>query len=587
MSSNLTDPERGPWSLILVIAVVLLGAVSVGVGCSDPEGDSAGSGADSLPSSTNPDAGEWRDLSREPFDPSRVGGTLVVAYRNGPTQLNNLLWNLPAERNYLKHYLCPFLLEETPDSGEQGITVRPAAAKVLPQVQADGRTYIWTLRDDLTWSDGKPLTARDYTFSWELMKNPEIRCDTRRNALNNVESVKALDDHTLEVRFKEVYYNAAALFGLQFTVVPAHASPTTAAAFNDMKQHVGFGPYRIAQRTKQRLLLSLRDEYKTRPYPIWPWYIEHIEFRFGADAASRLEQLRTGKLDVGVVPVGRFESMKADREFLTHNWTSEYPLPSYDFVAWNGRDPDDVSKPHELLASASVRRALAHVIDRDHIVAKVRRGLAEKVTGPYWFRDIDYDRDVQGFPFDPKKARALLEAEGWKLNSKGVLEKDGRPFRFKMLFFDRPVWREQVLVVQDGARQAGIDIELDGEADWPTVSRRMGTHQYDSFLIRNGLTPPIEPDQYELFHSSFARKTGMNWAGLEDPAVDALLEATRRTLDRDKRLAMRRQFHRLFHELQPFSVICCTYSTVGVSRRWSNVKVHDLGLWFRDFQLRR
>ena len=106
----------------------------------------------------------------------------------------------------------------------------------------------------------------------------------------------------------------------------------------------------------------------------------------------------------------------------------------------------------------------------DHIVAKVRRGLAEKVTGPYWFRDIDYDRDVQGFPFDPKKARALLEAEGWKLNSKGVLEKDGRPFRFKMLFFDQPVWREQVLVVQDGARQAGIDIELDGEADWPTVT---------------------------------------------------------------------------------------------------------------------
>lgn len=339
MSGNFTDPERGPVRVVFVIAALLLCSVAIGFGCSDSESDPSRPSGAPLPSSANPDEGQWRDLSKEPFDPSRVGGTFVVGYGSGPTTLNNLLWDRPAERAYLKHYLCPFLLEETPDAGDEGITVRPAAARKLPEVQADGRTYIWTLRDDLTWSDGKPLTTKDYMFSWELMKNPEIRCDARRNTLNNVESVKALDDHTLEVRFKEVYYNAAAMFGLEFTVVPAHASPTTADAFNGMKQHVGFGPYEVRQNTKQRLLLSLREEYRTKPYPIWPWYIENIEFRFGSDSASRLEQLRTGKIDVGVVPVGRFESMKADAEFLKHNWTSEYPLPSYDFVAWNGRDP--------------------------------------------------------------------------------------------------------------------------------------------------------------------------------------------------------------------------------------------------------
>lgn len=580
-----------------LVLVALLIAVTTCVGCGDdqappgsepgsnPTGESAAGGG--VGGVGNPDRNQWRDLSQEPFDPTRVGGTLVVGMGNAPPTLNNLLWSDGITRTYLKQYLCPTLLLETPDSGPEGIKAVPNAAASLPRVHADGRTYSWTIRDDLTWSDGVPLTAKDYAFTWELLQNPEIKCASRRASLENVEDVKATGSHTLEVRFKDVYYNAAPMFGLEFSVVPAHSSPRSSDAFNEMKQHVGFGPFRVAQYTEQRLLLSLRDEYRDKPYPLWPWYVEHIEFRYVKDGGNRLEQLRTGKIDVAVVPSGRFETMKKDPEFVKNNWATAYPLPNYEFIAWNARDPDDLDKPHDLFGSAAVRRAMTHVVDRDHIVEKVRHGLARKVNGPYWFKDADYDPSVPELPFDPKKARALLEAEGWELNDQGILERDGRPFRFKLMILNSELWRAPALVVKDGAKQAGIDVELETVASLGELLGRLNDHSFDAFLIRNGLNPPVEPDQYELFHSSFARTKGSNWGGVEDPAIDRMLETIRRTLDPAKRLQMRRQFHRLFDQVHPFTVICCTSSSVGVSRRWSNVKVHDLGLWYRDFQLRR
>ncbi len=532
----------------------------------------------------NPDRGRWRDLSAEPFDPTRVRGTLVVGYKNPPATLNNLLWRNDSGRAYMKHYLAPFLLEETPDAGEDGIVARPCVAASLPTASADGLTYRWTIRGDLTWSDGRPLTADDYEFTWNLMQDPAVRCDKRRGSLTAVEKVTKTGPLTFDVRFKERHYNAAVMFGLEFTVVPAHASPTDPEAFNVLRQQVGYGPYRVEEFSDQRLLLTLRDEYREAPFPIWNCYVENVEFRFVPDDAARLEQLRQGEVDIAAIPSGQFEAMGRDPTFNRHNWRTAYPLPNYEFVAWNTRDPEDLSKPHPLFGSAAVRRAVARLVDRQHIAKQVRHGLARTVNGPYWFPDADYDRTVPEFGFDPREARALLEAEGWRQNSKGVLEKDGREFRFKLLVIASELWRVPAVVIAEGALEAGVIIEV--EAVPAREFGRIYRHDFDAFLVRNGLRPPVEPDQFELFHSSLADKQGNNWVGLRDERVDRLLEATQVTLDRSKRLRLRRQFHRLFNELQPFTVICCTYSPVGVGRRWANVKVHDLGLWFRDLYLR-
>ena len=562
------------------------------VGCGD-DGSRAEPAAGAQPPSDvlqdreaeNPDRGEWRDLSKEPFDPSRVKGTLVVGYKRSPPTLNNLLWRDAITPSYFKHYLCPFLLEETPDAGKTGIVARPCAAASLPTVAADGVTYSWTLRDDLTWSDGVPLTAKDYAFTWALMQNLGIRCDSRRGSLASVDSVTATGDRTFEVKFKERYYNAAVTFGLSFTVVPSHAVPTDAKAFNAMKQHVGYGPYRIVEYSSQRLLLTLRDEYRAKPFSIWPCYVESIEFKYITDDANRLEQLRRGKVDIAAIPSGQFASMGDDKTFRSNGgWRTAYPLPNYEFIAWNTRDPENLDNPHPLFGSAAVRRAMTHLVDRDHIVKEVRHGLARKVNGPYWFPDADYDTSVPQIPFDPIEARSLLEKEGWKMNAKGVLEKDGVEFRFELLVIASELWKAPALVIARDAEKAGVKITVTAVPG--KAFGRIYEHRFDAFLVRNGLKPPVEPDQFELFHSSLARAKGNNWVGLADPNVDRLLESVRQTLDRGKRLRLRRTFHAMFDQVHPYTVICCTYSPVGVNRRWANVKVHDLGIWFRDLQLR-
>ncbi len=399
----------------------------------------------------------------------------------------------------------------------------------------------------------------------------------------SVDSVTATGKRTFDVKFKERHYNAAASFGLAFTVVPSHAVPADAAAFNAMKQHVGFGPYRIVEYSNQRLLLTLRDEYRAEPFPIWPCYVESIEFKYIPDNANRLEQLRQGKIDITTIPSGQFASMGQNETFRANGgWRTAYPLPNYEFIAWNTRDPDNLDKPHPLFGSAAVRRAMSHLVDRDHIVKKVRHGLARKVNGPYWFPDADYDTTVPQIPFDPKEARSLLEKEGWEMNAKGVLEKNGAEFSFELLVIGSELWKAPAAVVARDAAKAGVKIDV----VTVTAFGRMFEHQFDAFLVRNGLDP-VEPDQFELFHSSLARIKGNNWVGLSNPSVDKLLESVRVTLDRGKRLKLRRTFHTMFDQVHPYTVICCTYSAVGINRRWENVKVHDLGIWFRDLQLRK
>jgi peptide/nickel transport system substrate-binding protein len=578
-----------------VAAVVVAVSLGCGDGDSNPNEATPGQAGQraSLPPPTledpdaqNPDRDAHVDLSKEPFHPEWVGGTLVVAYVNPPGNLNNLLWHLESTRSYIAHYLVPFLLEASADATPEGIVARPCAAAAMPRRHEDDRTYTWTLRRDLTWEDGVPVTAHDYAFTWQLIQNPEIDCERWRSALAGLESVEAKDDWTLEVRFDQPIYSAVTAFGLDFPVVPSHAVPgDDPQAFNATHQHIGFGPYRIVENTEQRLLLTLRDEYRTKPFPLWPCYVESIEFRFIKDDANRNKQVRQGRADIAAIPAGSFAGLGEDPTFVEHNWRTVYTLPVYDFVAWNTVDPSNPDRPHPLFGTAAVRRAMAHLVDRDRIIQQIKGGFAKKVNGPFWHRDADYDASVEIIPFDPARARALLQEEGWALNAKNLMEKDGREFRFELLVIDSPLWTLPMEVFKQDALEAGVAVEI-RNLPWPAFRDLAFSHAFDAFFVMNGLRPPVEPDLYGHFHSSLARTPGQNWAALSDPTVDELLEAIRTTLDPAPRRELRKRFHRVLDGVQPFTILWSNYSCVAVNRRWANVKVHDLGIWFRDLVLR-
>lgn len=566
---------------------LLLGPVLLTVpACGDEDRDGGKRAAPPAdPNRDNPFKGRYVDLSREPFHPEWVGGHLVFARTRIPDQLNNLLWKgHMGEDRISRYFLFPRLVMETADRVDGDFRLEPWAAASLPERQPDDLTWIWKLREDLTWEDGTPVTAHDYAFTFRMLRNPAVEAHARRGSLDLLEDVEAVDDHTLRVRYVRPYYNAVANFGLEFTVVPRHDLPGDPAGFNGRRRHQSFGPYRIALSDSRRLVLELRPEYREEPFPVHPCYVERVEYRRVDDPASALAQMRKGDVHLSLLPHDRMDELRRDEAFMERNWITSFYMPGYQFIAWNLWEPGDkdFERPHPIFSDRRVRQAMSHLIPRERIISQHFPGRGVPCSGPFFFKSDDVPPDLEPTPYDPGEARRLLDKAGWRLEpGRGVrVDEEGREMRFTILGVGNPSYSIPLTVFQEEARKAGVLVELD---DDPSYQEDLTSRNYDAFAVRFGLTPPVEPDVRIQWHSEAVGPGGYNFPGLMDQEVDALIDGYRRCFEPARRRELRRKLHRRIHELQPYAFLYSLATPAAVSRRWANVKVHELGFRFWDF----
>ncbi len=533
----------------------------------------------------NPDIGRWHDLRKLPFRKEWVGGTLVVGRGRSPTTLNNLLWSSEEDRAWFKFFLVPYLLMEEPDRVDGVLSVSPCAAAAMPVRAAAPRTWIFTLKAGLAWDDGVPVTSADYAASFAAIRDPEVRADARRAQLDGVVAVTALDAQRFSVEFSEDHELAPIHFGMQFTVAPAHTLPADRAALNMQQRHAGFGPYSVADWTPAHLVFELRPEWRERMHPTGPAYLERVEFRFQPEEV-RAAGLRDGSIHVDTVRHENFASMEADARLREQCWLTWYFLPNQSIVLWNLRDTQDSSKPHALLGDVAVRQALSLLFPREELCRSLHGERARPVSGPAWRGDADYDATVPVPAFDPPLARKQLEAAGFVANADGWLERKGVKATLQLLLPQGVAWAEApALRFQEAARSIGVEVVL-RKVPFGTLVTEVQAKRHEAALFLNSLRPPVEYDFTADFHSRFASTPAANLSGLVDSEVDALLDRARTAPERSERSEARRALHRRLAALQPCAFLYTSASCVAVSRRFANVKVHDLGIWYRDFVLR-
>lgn len=583
---------------LVVVSALLIATVALWVlffkegeaskeGGNGPSSESQAFATIAEPEAENPDRDRWIDLASIPFRPEWVHGTLKVVRGQAPETLNNLLWVGGDARTYARDFLYPFLLLEGPDARDGVLSVTPWAAESLPQRSADQRTTTWTLKEGLTWEDGTKVSAADYEFSWQMLRNPAVRAGTRRAALEAVEAVTAVDERTFTVRFKAPYYNDVVTFGLEFTVVPKHAVPHDPAAFNEDRErrHIGFGPYRVVQQDQQSLTFELRSEYRSKPHPIGPHYVERVLVRFTTNPQGRWLELCSGNVHVDVLSHDLFQRAKDDAEFRKQCWRAPYFLPAYAFCAWNMKDPSDPDhvRPHPVLGDARVRQALSHLFPRERFCRDHLQGLGVPVSGPLFFKDADYAAEIAARAFDPILAGKLLDQADYRLAEDGTRKKDGRPLVIDLAFPSESTWlRPLATLFVEEARKVGVLVKQRDLVREPMLALMKG-HAFDGFMHMNRLSPSIEPDIYGMFHSAEARLQADNWTGLEDSRIDEVINAYRTSFEPLKRSVFRKQIHRILAEVEPMSFLVSAASCVAVSRLWANVKIHDVGLAYRDF----
>ena len=196
-----------------------------------------------------------------------------------------------------------------------------------------------------------------------------------------------------------------------------------------------------------------------------------------------------------------------------------------------------------------MRRALAHAIDRETIVRTILDGLVEVVNGPIQPLSPAYEPQVATYPFNPAKARALLDQAGWIAGADGTRRKDGAALRFELITQSGFAIRENVAqAIQQQFRDVGVDMRV-RLVDGTSISGLWFNGDFDAML--HWWQQGADPEITLFFAADRAPPAGRNINYFRDDSLTTLLYASDRTADVDARMALLRVAQRRVAELVP------------------------------------
>ncbi len=474
----------------------------------------------------------------------------------------------------ISRYVLESLITIDPDTLEP----RPWVAQSW-EISEDGLTVTFKMRQDVVFSDGVPMTARDVVFTYEWVMNPKVNAPRMRSYLEKIESVTALDDHTVQFKFREPYFMALTVCGEYLQILPEHwVRRFTEEQYNALPGLLmGSGPYKMAvdpekwQPGSQKIEVVRNLKY-WGPRPA----LDKVIWREVLEDTARLSMLRNREIDRFGVPASMYRTLSADEQLRRQNDLYEYEYVSrgYFYIGWNQKRNDRPTA----FADKRVRQAMTLLIDRAAMCSRVYDNLASPATGPFHPLGWQADPAIKAWPYDPERAKALLAEAGYiDRDANGVRESaDGVPLTYEFIYSSNAPEAEQVgLMLKESMRQAGVEVKLN-PMDWPVMQQKLDDRNFDSIML--GWGGSVESDLYQMFHSSQSSGGGDNYFNYKSAEFDQAVEEARKTVDHEKCKALWRKAHAILHEDQPYTFMFNPRSVVFFDKRLKNIQVTKMGI---------
>lgn len=456
-----------------------------------------------------------------------AGGAYVEAIVGAPLQPIPLL-NSPAA-DPAGRDLAALLFDGLVRVGADGL-IEPALATSY-EIDASGTTYLFGLRRDVVWHDGRPLTADDVVFTLRALQILEQPGEPLLAAAWADALIDRIDDYTVRVTLAAPY--APFLSAARIPIMPAHlltgTPPERWGETPFARQLVGTGPYRLAELREDGALLAANDAYfGGRPY------IDRIELRFIAAPAAAQAALARG--DVTAYG-GRADPRMAGLELPGSLQASAVPLDEYALLSFNLR-----AGP---LAEPPLRRALAHGLSKDAVIELALAGLGAPLATPILPGGWAFNPEATWYEADQATAGDLLSELGYEPGPDGLRRRDGQALAFELLVDAEPGRRAAADEVARQWGELGILVEV-LELEPAELQRRLSASDFDLALHAWSRLGP-DPDPFLFWHS----EGGLNYAGLADEQIDELLEAARAEDELAARSADYAAFQQRWVELAP------------------------------------
>lgn len=460
-----------------------------------------------------------------------TNATFVQIVAQDADTLNPLLTTNATSRAIFQK-LYPVLVDQDPGSGlptiGRGLAMRW-------QFAADNRTITFTLRSDIRWSDGVPVTAQDVQFTYDTIRNPAITTSYRDN-FANITNVAVVEGNAQTVILQLANADCAILQALNQPILPAHLYKgwnATQLADPNLRPQVSAGPFLLADWLPGRQINLVRNESYWEGAP----RLARWEFHIIADPLAQLQALFAGAADWVELAPTQVAQAVARPDLRVYPTLAD----SLTFVALNlansqnpqaGRNAEGAllsQEPHPILADQRMRLALAKSIDYTRLLAAVGGDSSQRL-GSYLLPTISWAHvaDLPPLNYDPTEARRLLDELAWRdSDGDGVRDRNGMPLSLSLLTNSDSEQRvELAMLLAEQWQQVGINVRFEQLA-FDAVADRLLGQQYDMVLI-GWDNLGAEPANSDFWHSRYdAPGNGANFVSYQNGQVDTWLDTAR------------------------------------------------------------
>ena len=415
------------------------------------------------------------------------------------------------------------------------LEVEPSLAESW-EISEDGLTYTFKLREGVTFHDGTPFNAEAVKFNFDRMLDEEHPFhDTGPFPLafffSAVEEVTAVDDTTVEFKLNEPF--APFLSNLAYPTGLIVSPAAVEASGKDYGRNpVGTGAYKFEEwQSNQRVVVTRNEDYwDGAPAP------EAVVFRPITDANTRVAEMLSGGLDIMVeVPPDSVAQFRDAPDFQVH----EQAGPHVWFLILNMKEGP--------FAEKAVRQAANYAINKESLVTDVLQGTAEVAAGPTppafaWA----YNEEVQPYPYDPDKARELLEEAGY----------DGEEITFYVTEGGSGMLDPVAMgtAIQADLAAVGMNVKIE-TYEWNTFLGQVNPGLEGKADMAEMAWMTNDPDTLPfltLRTAAFPSEGGFNSGYYSNVEVDELLNQARVSTEPEERATLYKQMQEIVHEDAPW-----------------------------------
>lgn len=435
-------------------------------------------------------------------------------------------------------------------------------------ISQDGDVYNFSLRPDLFWHDGEPVTSEDVVFTVSLLQDPEFPVPEDLAEFWQEIEVISLDEKNFQFRLPEAY--SPFLAYLDFGILPSHilgdftVPELVDASYN--LQPVGTGPFQFDQ-------LIIEDDQIVgvvlKKYPEFydqGAYLDQVAFRYYEDANAVWEAYQEGEIQgIGEITDEILFDALADENLLFY--TSR--LPEMTMVLLN---LDNAEVP--FLGEVELRKALLYGINRQYLVDHINQGQAIIADGPIFPKTWAYYDNLPPYLYDSELAVEMIKDLGYTYPSEEVVAREneeGDSLEMELIYPETGLHVQVARAIQENWTVLGFNITL-RPLPYPELLERLDDRDYEAALVDLNLTGMPDPDPYPFWHQT-QRTGGQNYSMWNDRRASEYLEQARLVLDIGERAKLYKNFQVRFHDQLPALPLYYPVYNYGVDSEVKGVRI--------------